>query len=78
MFASSILRALIRRPTLWLEATRAFAALTPSRWWARPPFVPVPRRSYLQWRLQTAYGSAGASPEPIDVIRFLEWRKAQR
>lgn len=78
MFASSILRALIRRPTLWLEAIRAFGAMTPAGWWKQPPFVPVPRRAYLGWRLQTAYGSASVTPEPVDVIRFLEWRKAQR
>lgn len=78
MFASSILRAVIRHPKLWLEALRAFAAMTPIRWWKKSPFLPMPRRAYLNWRLQTAYGSAGVTPDPLDVIRFLEWRKAQR
>lgn len=78
MFASSILRALMRRPSLWLEALRAYAAFTPSGWWRRAPFLPVPRRAYLRWRTHTAYGSPTAAPNPTDVIQFLEWRKAQR
>ncbi|MDH3607033.1 MAG: hypothetical protein OER12_08550 [Acidimicrobiia bacterium] len=78
MFASSILPAIIRRPTLWGEAIRAFFAMTPAKWWRMSPFLPVPRRSYLNWRLQTAYGSAEVRPQPVDIIRFLEWRKAQR
>ncbi|MGI9647415.1 MAG: hypothetical protein ACR2OI_02740 [Acidimicrobiia bacterium] len=78
MFASSILRAIIRRPTLWAEAMRALIAFTPASWWKRAPFLPVPRRSYLQWRVQMAYGSTEAAPAPADVLSFLEWRKDQR
>ena len=78
MFASSILRAMIRRPALWPEAVRALIAFTPAAWWRQPPFLPVPRRAYLRWRMETAYGSAGAVPDPVDFVRFLEWRKGQR
>ncbi len=78
MFASSILRVVIRRPSLWPEAVRALIAFTPGGWWKRAPFVPVPRRAYLRWRMQTAYGSADAAPMAEDLIRFLEWRRNQR
>ena len=78
MFASSILRAIIRRPTLWPEALRALVAFTPSGWWRKPPFLPVPRRAYVRWRLQTAYGSSDARPSPIDLVHFLQWRRGQR
>ena len=78
MFASSILRAIIRRPPLWPEGIRALLAMTPADWWKHAPFLPIPRRAYMRWRLETAYGSPAADPEPVDVVRFLEWRKAQR
>jgi len=78
MFASSILRAIIRRPTLWPEAMRALVAFTPSSWWKQAPFLPVPRRTYMRWRVQMAYGSTGAAPVATDVISFLEWRRDQR
>ena len=78
MFASSILRVVIRRPSLWPEALRALVAFTPSRWWRHAPFLPVPRRAYLRWRMQTAYGSLDAVPPASDFIHFLEWRKGQR
>ena len=28
------------------------------RWWARAPFLPVPAREYIRWRMYTAYGDA--------------------
>ena len=78
MFAPSIMRVILRHPPLWAEALRSWAAFTPSGWWRRAPFLPVPRRAYLRWRLHTAYGTADRAPEPDDVIRFLEWRRDQR
>ncbi|NNC92005.1 MAG: hypothetical protein HKN80_05900 [Acidimicrobiia bacterium] len=78
MFAFSILRVVIRRPLLWPEALRTLVAFTPRRWWQHAPFLPVPRRPYLRWRLQTAYGSPDAAPAASDLVHFLEWRKDQR
>ncbi len=78
MFVSSIVRVMIRRPTLWPEALRALVAFTPRDWWRRPPFLPVPRRAYIRWRLQTAYGSMDATPSADDLVHFLQWRKDQR
>ena len=78
MFASSLLRELIPRPGLWPEALRTWVAFTPRKWWAQRPFLPLPRRAYVRWRLQTAYGSADARPSKLDFIEFLEWRRGQR
>lgn len=78
MFASSLLRELIPRPRLWSEALRAWVAFTPRRWWAQRPFLPLPRRAYIRWRLQTAYGAADIKPPGSDLIEFLEWRREQR
>ena len=78
MFAPSILRVILRHPTLWPEALRTLIAFTPSGWWKQRPYLPVPRRAYLRWRMQTAYGSLDATPVPADVVHYLQWRRRQR
>lgn len=48
--------------------------LVPPRWWARRPFLPVPHRDYVRFRLLTAVGSDGrATATPADLIQWLEW-----
>jgi hypothetical protein len=64
--------AVLRRPHLWFPAIRQFARTIPTRWWTRSPFLPVPDRAYLQFRLETAYGEQ-ATPRVPDVVRYLEW-----
>lgn len=41
-------------------------------WWRRPPFLPLPPREYVDWRLHTAYGSEGR-PSLREVDRYLRW-----
>ena len=42
-------------------------------WYAKPPFLPLPDKSYLRWRLYTAYGNASAIPPAADVERYARW-----
>ncbi len=42
-------------------------------WMLRPPFLPLPDRAYLRWRMYTAYGDEHAIPPPTDVIRYARW-----
>ena len=42
-------------------------------WWRRFPFLPLPARDYLRWRMYTAYGDADAVPPADDVERFARW-----
>jgi hypothetical protein len=42
-------------------------------WWHRPPFLPLPPRDYLEWRMHTAYGDAGRQPAIDEVERYLRW-----
>lgn len=42
-------------------------------WYRRPPFLPLPPRDYLRWRMYTAYGDADAVPPPDDVVRYARW-----
>ena len=73
--------ALLRRPDLWATAIRAGLSMAPTGWWHRPPFLPLPDRRWLRFRLETAYGGDGRfgpdSPFDVeDLITWLEWRKA--
>ncbi|HET8769415.1 MAG TPA: hypothetical protein VFM71_00375 [Gemmatimonadaceae bacterium] len=43
------------------------------RWWARAPFLPLPARAYIRWRMYTAYGDADAVPPVEDVVRYARW-----
>ena len=60
------------RPRLWGTAAVQTRRFVPSDWWRRPPFLPLPARDYLRFRLRTQYGAAG-EPEPRDVVTYLEW-----
>lgn len=42
-------------------------------WWHRAPFLPLPARDYLRWRLYTAYGDADTVPSADDIIRYARW-----
>jgi hypothetical protein len=66
------LLAVLRRPTLWWTSLRQMFRITPDRWWARPPFLPLPDRRYVRFRLETAYGVDGRG-RAADVVRYLEW-----
>jgi hypothetical protein len=47
-------------------------------WYRRPPFLPLPPRSYVRWRLETAYGDAGAVPTADELERYLVWASRMR
>ena len=63
------------RPRLWGIAVAQTFRLAAPGWWRRWPPVPLPAPEYLRFRLQTAFGDAGASPSPADVVAYLDWCK---
>ena len=65
--------AIARRPRLWSTAVRQARKLTPTGWWRRPPFLPVPAKDYVAFRTVTQYGEIGRSPSPGDVVDYLAW-----
>ncbi len=69
---------IIRRPSLWGESLRAAAAMSRRGWWRHPPFLPVPDRDYLSWRVATAYGDPAGPVDVDDVVAYLAWRKRHR
>jgi hypothetical protein len=42
-------------------------------WYRRFPFLPLPARDYLKWRMYTAYGDADIVPPVEDIIRYSRW-----
>jgi hypothetical protein len=69
-----LLRGLLN-PRLGIDLLRTAWAFRRRRWWAQPPFLPVPDRTYLRWRMHTAYADEDAVPPLDDVIRFARWRR---
>jgi hypothetical protein len=64
--------AVLRRPRLWPTAAGQALRLARPGWWRRAPFLPVPDRDYVRFRIQTAYGSQG-TPEADDLVAYLNW-----
>ena len=62
-------------PALARDLLSTVWAFRRRHWWRRPPFLPVPSREYLRWRMYTAYGDEGAVPPLRDVMRFARWRR---
>jgi hypothetical protein len=60
-------------PRLWSTAVGQGWRLVPNRWWTRAPYLPVPSRAYLQFRLVTQYGETSHRTEPDDVLNYLRW-----
>jgi hypothetical protein len=65
--------AVARRPRLWAPAVGQVRRLAPDRWWARRPFLPVPDRAWLRFRMETQYGDPDHRPAPADVVQWLDW-----
>lgn len=62
-------------PRLAIDLLRTAWAFRRREWWRKPPFLPVPDRDYLRWRMYTAYGDDDAVPPASDVIGFARWRR---
>ena len=74
----AFVRPALSRPWLWPALLGAAWTFRPRGWHGRPPFLPVPSRKYLAWRLETAYGDPGANPSARDVEAFVLWARAMR
>jgi hypothetical protein len=68
------LRAIVR-PRLALDLVRLTWSFRARDWYRHAPFLPLPPRDYLRWRMATAYGDEDAVPPLEDVVRFARWRR---
>lgn len=67
-------RALVR-PRLAVDLLRLAWSFRARGWYRRAPFLPLPPRDYIRWRMFTAYGNEDAVPPVDDVVRFARWRR---
>ncbi len=74
LVAQLALRAAVN-PRLGLDLVRTAWSFRRRDWWKTPPFLPLPDRKYLRWRMETAYADPDAIPPVEDVIRFARWRR---
>jgi hypothetical protein len=65
----------VLNPRLAFDLLRTAWAFRRRRWWSQPPFLPLPDRTYLRWRMYTVYADENAVPPVDDVIRFARWRR---
>lgn len=68
------------RPGLLPVLVRSVWRFRVRAWYRRFPFLPVPPREYLDWRVHTAYGDGDRVPAAEEVERYLRWadRMARR
>ena len=59
-----------------LPALRQARGMVPLGWWRRRPFLPVPDRAWMRFRMETQYGDAAHRPAARDVVAWLEWARA--
>lgn len=72
--AALTLRAALN-PRVALDLITLVWAMRRRHWYSTPPFLPLPPREYLGWRLYTAYGDERTVPPLEDVLRFARWRR---
>lgn len=63
----------LRNPAVGVSLVRVGWRFRRRDWYRRFPFLPLPAREYVQWRMHTAYGSDDAVPPANDVIRYARW-----
>ena len=62
-------------PRLAIDLWRTAWAFRARDWHRSAPFLPLPPKEYVRWRMDTAYGDERAVPSVEDVIRFARWRR---
>lgn len=73
-----ILGMVLRRPRLVPDLLATAWAFRARDWYRRFPFLPLPPRRYVRWRMDTAYGDPAAVPPPEELARFLRWARRMR
>ena len=63
----------LRRPRLATDLLRVAWRFRKRGWYRRVPFLPLPEREYVEWRMHTAYGDHDATPPVADLERYARW-----
>ena len=68
----------LRRPWVIPHLVRAAWAFRARGWYRRRPFLPLPPRSYVRWRMETAYGEPDHEPTTHEIERYVVWTARMR
>jgi hypothetical protein len=60
-------------PPLAADLFRVAWRFRANGWYRRFPFLPLPSRKYVRWRMHTAYGEYDRVPPVEDVVRYARW-----
>src|SRR5207244_12866871 len=63
----------LAHPRLAVDLLRLAWSFRARGWLRRPPFLPLPPRVYLRWRMLTEYGEVAAEPPLEGVVLFASW-----
>lgn len=68
----------VTNPAVGVALARVGWRFRRRRWYAQFPFLPLPPREYLRWRMYTAYGRDEAVPPADDVVRYARWATREK
>jgi hypothetical protein len=77
-FYVGLVKVAVRRPWLIPAMFAAAWAFRANRWYRQPPFLPMPSRAYMRWRMETAYGDGNTVVPSGDLERYLRWGSDMR
>jgi hypothetical protein len=63
----------VKNPRTGLALLRTGWRFRARAWYREFPFLPLPERGYLRWRMYTAYGDEGILPPAEDIVRYARW-----
>ncbi|HEY5219873.1 MAG TPA: hypothetical protein VIJ16_08685 [Gemmatimonadaceae bacterium] len=63
----------MRSPATGVALLRVAWRFRERGWYRRVPFLPLPSREYVRWRMHTVYGNYDAIPPAADVVRYARW-----
>ena len=75
---SGLVKLALRRPRLIPVMLATAWAFRANRWYRKPPFLPMPSRAYMRWRMDTAYGDGNTVVPSVDLERYLRWGSDMR
>ena len=65
-------------PALGIGLLRVAWRFRSRNWFLRFPFLPLPDRTYVKWRMYTAYGDYDAVPSADEIERYAKWAVNER
>jgi hypothetical protein len=65
--------------SIFIELLRICWTFRHRKWYRHLPFLPLPPKKYLQWRIETAYGDkALRNVRWQDIAAYARWHRAMR